>query len=194
MKTSRPSHGFGVARILIRHPIIFNTRARSAVYLHKKSKWPNSWAIYEPRIPSIYAALVHIFIVKGIETEGMALASNLSDPEEFCYGIVGNIPVEFHSADLRSFFSHFIESNGFSCFHFRHRPEVQISTGTTTKDDRTKGKSCCVVRLSVERMNDFVKTYHGHNWVNRNKKCFTKKAVVSRIKVEGSVAGESASN
>ncbi|XP_041456502.1 G patch domain-containing protein 3-like [Lytechinus variegatus] len=41
------------------------------------------------------------------------------------YGILANIPADFHSADLRNYFSQFIESNGFSCFHFRHRPETK---------------------------------------------------------------------
>ncbi|KAG7474322.1 G patch domain-containing protein 3 [Solea senegalensis] len=40
------------------------------------------------------------------------------------YFAVSNIPVAFHSADLRNYFSQFIESGGFHCFHYRHRPEV----------------------------------------------------------------------
>lgn len=40
------------------------------------------------------------------------------------YLAIGNIPVAFHSADLRNYFSQFIESGGFQCFHYRHRPEL----------------------------------------------------------------------
>ena len=44
--------------------------------------------------------------------------------------LVGNIPAELRSADLRAFFSHITEKRGFVCFHFRHRPEQlrQVST------------------------------------------------------------------
>ena len=37
--------------------------------------------------------------------------------------LVGNIPSELKSADLRAFFSHLVEKGGFACFHYRHRPE-----------------------------------------------------------------------
>ncbi|XP_013873287.1 G patch domain-containing protein 3 [Austrofundulus limnaeus] len=55
------------------------------------------------------------------------------------YLAISNIPVVFRSADLRNYFSQFIESGGFRCFHYRHRPEVlresegiESTTGTTT--------------------------------------------------------------
>ncbi|KAM9353350.1 G patch domain-containing protein 3 [Symphorus nematophorus] len=40
------------------------------------------------------------------------------------YFAISNIPVAFRSADLRNYFSQFIESGGFQCFHYRHRPEI----------------------------------------------------------------------
>ncbi|XP_064619924.1 G patch domain-containing protein 3-like [Lineus longissimus] len=46
--------------------------------------------------------------------------------EPLNFGLVGNIPEEYHSADLRNFFSQFIESGGFDCFHYRHRPEKKV--------------------------------------------------------------------
>ncbi|XP_033958445.1 G patch domain-containing protein 3 [Pseudochaenichthys georgianus] len=49
------------------------------------------------------------------------------------YLAIGNIPVAFHSADLRNYFSQFIESGGFQCFHYRHRPELlRESEGSET--------------------------------------------------------------
>ncbi|XP_035693575.1 G patch domain-containing protein 3-like [Branchiostoma floridae] len=48
-----------------------------------------------------------------------------TNTKKVVYGIVGNIPAHFHSADLRNYFSQFIESGGFDCFHFRHRPEAR---------------------------------------------------------------------
>ena len=55
-----------------------------------------------------------------------------------CFVLVGNIPVELRSADLRAFFSHLVERRAFACFHFRHRPEhlpvTSASTGPQTTD------------------------------------------------------------
>ena len=49
---------------------------------------------------------------------------NLQDSSFF---LVRNIPGSFHSYHLRAFFSYFTEKNGFTCFHFRHRPEHQLA-------------------------------------------------------------------
>ena len=63
--------------------------------------------------------------------------------EEDCYAIVGNIPKEFHSSDLRAMFSNFIndESKGFKCFHFRHRPEFRHEAGSSGEDKEIKTSS-----------------------------------------------------
>lgn len=42
------------------------------------------------------------------------------------YFIIANVPENFHSADLRNFFSEFIEKEAFNCFHFRHRPQSNL--------------------------------------------------------------------
>ena len=44
----------------------------------------------------------------------------------YTYSVITNIPHSYHSRDLRNFFSQFIETHGFECFHFRHRPEVSV--------------------------------------------------------------------
>ncbi|XP_036359763.1 G patch domain-containing protein 3 isoform X3 [Octopus sinensis] len=41
------------------------------------------------------------------------------------HAVVGNIPAKYHSKDLRNFFSSIVETDGFDCFHYRHRPEVK---------------------------------------------------------------------
>ncbi|KAI1894935.1 hypothetical protein AGOR_G00120880 [Albula goreensis] len=48
----------------------------------------------------------------------------MAEPSDVLYYVVSNIPAELRSADLRNYFSQFIESGGFFCFHYRHRPEV----------------------------------------------------------------------
>ncbi|XP_019634690.1 PREDICTED: G patch domain-containing protein 3-like [Branchiostoma belcheri] len=59
-----------------------------------------------------------------------------TNTKKVVYGIVGNIPGHFHSADLRNFFSQFIESGGFDCFHFRHRPEAKGADTPEETDER----------------------------------------------------------
>lgn len=60
--------------------------------------------------------------------------------EDGVYFVVNNIPVKFRSADLRNYFSQFIESGGFLCFHYRHRPEVRINTAETENAQRQTQK------------------------------------------------------
>ena len=55
---------------------------------------------------------------------------NLEDSSFF---LVRNIPGSFHSYHLRAFFSYFTEKNGFTCFHFRHRPEHQLAHKSNPK-------------------------------------------------------------
>ncbi|XP_062841485.1 G patch domain-containing protein 3 [Trichomycterus rosablanca] len=51
--------------------------------------------------------------------------------DEGVYFVLNNIPVHFRSADLRNYFSQFIESGGFVCFHYRHRPEIRLKPAQT---------------------------------------------------------------
>ena len=114
---------------------------------------------------------------------------------DVCYVLVGNIPSKFRSVDLRSFFSQFVETGKFECFHFRHRPEVlKRKTGNEfyikediITDDFIKGRTtCCVVRLKKENVEELLENYDGENWTDKNGKLSAHKAVVSRIVVKSS--------
>ena len=112
--------------------------------------------------------------------------------KKFSYVLVGNIPSKFHSVDLRSFFSQYIETEKFDCFHFRHRPEILKRKGKTEnqgqnseKNDSIKGKTtCCVVRLKEENIKDLLEIYDGENWTDKNGKLCVQKTVISRIIVK----------
>lgn len=114
----------------------------------------------------------------------------------FCYVLVGNIPSKFHSVDLRSFFSQFIETEKFDCFHFRHRPEILKKKNDPEKGDletreTIKGKTtCCVVRLQLEYVKELLEIYDGENWTDKNGKLCPQKAVVSRIIIKNSGLGK----
>lgn len=104
------------------------------------------------------------------------------------YGVVGNIPKEFHSADLRAMFSNFIndETGGFKCFHFRHRPEFrrEKTSDGDNKEVQVSATTCCVVLLLKEKLQELIKCYHGKNWVDRKGKYFPSKAVISKIRIK----------
>ena len=55
----------------------------------------------------------------------MATNVERSKYETSVLAFINNIPHQYHSSDLRDYFSELVESNGFICFHFRHRPEVR---------------------------------------------------------------------
>lgn len=74
--------------------------------------------------------------------------------------LVSGIPRSFRSAHLRHYFSQFTESDGFVCFHYRHRPERR---GLTAEKSTTL---CCPVTVRPERTADFIKMYHGKPWLD----------------------------
>ena len=47
-------------------------------------------------------------------------------PKEDNLVIIFNIPPQFGASDLRRFFTTFIESKSFQCFHFKRRPENKL--------------------------------------------------------------------
>ena len=108
------------------------------------------------------------------------------------FAIVNNIPFCFRSADLRRFFSSFIESECFECFHFRHRPEhlkiLQKTNAETLKNvdnildyvNNTTNTCCCIVTLSENKYNEMHETYHGRQWSYRKNKDLSSKCFISR--------------
>ncbi|KAM3936456.1 G patch domain-containing protein 3 [Leptodactylus fuscus] len=83
--------------------------------------------------------------------------------EETCTPVlllVSGIPRTFRSAQLRHYFSQFTESEGFVCFHYRHRPERRRWTGEKCPT------FCCPVTVRPERANSFIKMYHGKPWLD----------------------------
>ena len=71
------------------------------------------------------------------------------------FAVVGNIPPDYHSVDLRNYFSMFIESGGFACFHFRHRPEVRRRE---TEKETTKASQNMASQGVSKQVNDVLST------------------------------------
>ncbi|CAN8016720.1 unnamed protein product [Ixodes persulcatus] len=113
------------------------------------------------------------------------------------YLIVNNIPKSYRSADLRNFFSEFIETSGFDCFHFRHRPEVRLKKGSepSVTDDaadaatRTGTTCCCIARVEEDRVDQCLRMYDRKHWVGRDGQTLPTKCFIRRVRV-----GAAASN
>ncbi|CAH8457050.1 unnamed protein product [Schistosoma rodhaini] len=93
--------------------------------------------------------------------------------------LISSIPKFYHASNLRSFFSQFVEASKFSCFHYRHRPDI-VGVESTTEIDGTqflksiklvaKSKATCCAILSIyaKYIEEFFRTYSGLNWPNEN--------------------------
>lgn len=80
-----------------------------------------------------------------------------------CY-IIGNIPSQFRSADLRAYFSQFTEKKGFTCFHYRHRPQVAMATTDGSEDKNEKNDCCCIVKVDPNMIDEFLHLYNNQPW------------------------------
>ncbi|XP_018541901.1 G patch domain-containing protein 3 [Lates calcarifer] len=126
------------------------------------------------------------------------------------YFAISNIPVAFRSADLRNYFSQFIESGGFRCFHYRHRPGVlresegpenavcgdseektgssncsgtdQVSNSSSVKKQAVKS-CCCIVSVHGTEADRFVRMYAGNHWIDSKGTWLARRCVIKKIKV-----------
>eukprot|EP00111_Clytia_hemisphaerica_P009009 TCONS_00026397-protein len=103
--------------------------------------------------------------------------SRISVEEENCKNtektkvlFIGNIPKHYRSADLRTFFSEFIEKGAFDCFHYRHRPEsTKVKQASEInneghKDKEEKSTCCCIIKIRNTFVKKFQQKYHKRRW------------------------------
>lgn len=84
--------------------------------------------------------------------------------------IINNIPKDYHASDLRNFFSTFVETGSFVCFHYRHRPEVQKPINdaeTQEKDISRRVTNCCIAKVHSDRVNYLIQKYDNEHWLDR---------------------------
>ncbi|VDM49790.1 unnamed protein product [Toxocara canis] len=110
------------------------------------------------------------------------------------YALIRNIPGSFHSKDLRRYFSDYVENGKFSCFHFRHRPEIQRTSSDLevgTSEATSKQRCCCVVRFaSAEERSTFINNYHMKFWSNSQGNDIPLRCFVFPLKVETASSGD----
>ncbi|XP_041378693.1 G patch domain-containing protein 3-like [Gigantopelta aegis] len=101
---------------------------------------------------------------------------------EITHAIINNIPEIYHSADLRNYFSQFIESGKFKCFHYRHRPETQIAQNNTINPP-VKKTFCCVIKLDELHLKSLMKLYHRKHWLDKKGDSISSYCCITKIRV-----------
>jgi hypothetical protein len=142
----------------------------------------------------------------------------MSNEIKYAYAIVRNIPAAYHSAHLRTFFTHFIEADYFECFHFKHRPERIMSDKTrVTESDHERSDvidsilsatseneaessatvqrktTCCIVKLAESHISRFLACYDGRQWLNAKGDSMKSVCSISKIKLSDANRGEKSS-
>lgn len=121
--------------------------------------------------------------------------------EAVVYLVISNIPVAFRSADLRNYFSQFIESGGFTCFHYRHRPELlrekesrtlavgageefssQLAEDGSPADTQPGKSCCCVVSVRVEEAERLIRMYAGNHWIDSKGNWLARRCIIRRVR------------
>lgn len=122
---------------------------------------------------------------------------SMAASEEVTFFVVNNIPALFRSAELRNYFSQFVESKGFACFHYRHRPELRAQgagnsgSGERGSEGKAAGSCCCVVSVRSRESDRFVKMYSGNHWIDSKGNWLRRKCLIRRVRVSEQ-AGERA--
>ena len=128
--------------------------------------------------------------------------------EEESFVLVSNIPPSLHTSHLRKFFTDFVETEKFRCFHFRHRPEkgrvseseteagavtsrdvsysartcARVHTASTARTERVS--NCCIVQLSSEHVTSFLQKYHRKHWLDSSEEELPARCFVFKVKLK----------
>ncbi|XP_074782261.1 G patch domain-containing protein 3 isoform X1 [Athene noctua] len=97
------------------------------------------------------------------------------------YCLVSGIPAALRSAQLRAYFSQFVEAGGFLCFHYRHRPErPPAGDGEEAAAPRT---CSCLVAVQPGRARRFVRMYSGKRWVGPGGASLPGRCLICRVRL-----------
>ena len=148
---------------------------------------------------SLYALSTSLAILLLILVIKQKMAGSSEDD---VYLLIGNIPKELHSSDLRAYFSQFVEKGAFSCFHYRHRPEAfqtsneaqgcnKLKKDETVEDDGNEDKEsemaiktcCCFVKIKPEHADEFVRHYHGKHWSLSDEQPFKRTVRITKVRL-----------
>ncbi|XP_067167795.1 G patch domain-containing protein 3 [Apteryx mantelli] len=104
------------------------------------------------------------------------------------YCLVSGIPAALRSAQLRHYFSQFIEAGGFLCFHYRHRPErPAAASGREAAAPRT---CSCLVAVRPGRARRLVRMYSGRRWLGPGGAWLPGRCLVHRVRLSPGTGAE----
>ncbi|NXJ70938.1 GPTC3 protein, partial [Rostratula benghalensis] len=104
------------------------------------------------------------------------------------YCLVSGIPAALRSAQLRAYFSQFLEAGGFLCFHYRHRPErPQAGGGEKAAAPRT---CSCLVAVKPGSARRFVRMYSGKRWVGPGGSSLPGRCFIRRVRLSPAAGTE----
>ncbi|CAF3363723.1 unnamed protein product [Rotaria socialis] len=103
------------------------------------------------------------------------VTSSTTTDESFTNVLVSAIPKSFRSADLRNFFSLFVETQAFRCFHFRHRPMP------TSSENTVSAAQMCFIQVYNKRLNEFIRLYHRKHWINVKGNYLSSICLISKV-------------
>ncbi|NWT20609.1 GPTC3 protein, partial [Vireo altiloquus] len=104
------------------------------------------------------------------------------------YCLVSGIPAALRSAQLRAYFSQFLEAGGFLCFHYRHRPERPPAGGG---GGASAARTCsCLVSVRPGRARRFVRMYSGRRWVGPGGEALPGRCLIRRVRLSAGTAPE----
>ncbi|XP_053854739.1 G patch domain-containing protein 3 isoform X1 [Vidua macroura] len=111
----------------------------------------------------------------------MAAPSGTRDGGAARYCLVSGIPAALRSAHLRAYFSQFLETGGFLCFHYRHRPERPPAGGG---GGASAPRTCsCLVSVRPGRARRFVRMYSGKRWVGPGGATLPGRCLIRRVRL-----------
>lgn len=108
-----------------------------------------------------------------------SLTATTVNDEPFTTVLISAIPKSFRSADLRNFFSQFVEARAFQCFHFRHRPMPPSS------ENAVSVSQMCFAQIYNKRLKEFLRLYHRKHWINLKGNYLSTLCLISEVTNEG---------
>ena len=100
----------------------------------------------------------------------------------YMYVLISQIPLDFHTPDLRNYFSCSIENESFLIFNYRHRPHA------------SKAYNVCICKIKACKFDELIKLYDQKNWLNSRGLIQRAKCSLTKIKICDDTKTESGSD
>ena len=90
----------------------------------------------------------------------------------YIFVLISGIPLDFHTPDLRNYFSYSIENESFFIFNYRHRPHS------------SKEFNVCIIKIKSHKFDEFIKLYDKKNWLNSKGLLLKARVTLTKIKIQ----------